>query len=177
MKSHVKVGRTVYPNGKSTSDHRTPVDLFEQMSSEVGGFDLDAAASDENHLVDNYFTIRDNALSDLNEWRGKVWCNPPYNNTIEWVKKAHFESGHSIFNESHASIVWMLLPVRSCTRWFHEWVMPFASEIRFIKGRLTFTGPNQLDNNSAPFGSMLVRFGGPVAEPRIVAANKQGVVA
>lgn len=171
MKTHVKLGGKIpLPIGKSTSDHRTPVDLFEQMSKEVGGFDLDAAASDENHLVDEYYTIHDNSL--LQPWGGKVWCNPPYNNNSHFIEKALIE-----VKSGRASLVWMLLPVRSSTRWFHDFVMSNAAEIRLIKGRLAFTGPHQLGSSAAPFPSMLVRFGGPVAEPRIVAANKQGVVA
>jgi site-specific DNA-methyltransferase (adenine-specific) len=45
-----------------------------------------------------------------------------------------------------------LIPARTDTRWFHELVLPFASEIRFIKGRLKFGDAK----NSAPFPSMLV---------------------
>lgn len=47
----------------------------------------------------------------------------------------------------------MLIPARTDTRWFHEYVYPYA-EIRFIKGRLKFG--NSL--NSAPFPSMIVIF-------------------
>ena len=45
----------------------------------------------------------------------------------------------------------MLLPARTDTKWFHEFVLNKA-EIRFIKGRLKFGD----GNNSAPFPSMVV---------------------
>jgi len=45
-----------------------------------------------------------------------------------------------------------LVPARTDTKWFHELVLPHASEIRFIKGRLKFGDAV----NSAPFPSMLV---------------------
>ncbi len=45
----------------------------------------------------------------------------------------------------------MLLPARTDTKWFHEYVLHKA-EIRFIKGRLKFGD----GNNSAPFPSMVV---------------------
>lgn len=47
----------------------------------------------------------------------------------------------------------MLLPARTDTRWFHEYIYGKA-EIRFIKRRLKFGG----STNSAPFPSMVVIF-------------------
>jgi hypothetical protein len=51
----------------------------------------------------------------------------------------------------------MLLPARTDTRWFHDYIYyGKATEIRFLKGRLIF---GELKNkNSAPFPSMLVIF-------------------
>lgn len=50
-----------------------------------------------------------------------------------------------------SAIVACLVPVRTDTKWFHDWVLNRA-EIRFIRGRLYFNG----SKNSAPFPSMLV---------------------
>ena len=63
--------------------------------------------------------------------------------------------GKKSFCESQKdnTVVVMLIPARTDTRWFHEYVYPYA-EIRFIKGRLKFG--NSL--NSAPFPSMIVIF-------------------
>jgi hypothetical protein len=47
----------------------------------------------------------------------------------------------------------MLLPARTDTRWFHDYIYG-KTEIRFLKGRLVFGGLK----NSAPFPSMLVIF-------------------
>ena len=63
----------------------------------------------------------------------------------EWVKKA---------SKSKATVV-MLLPARTDTKWFHEYIYKKA-EIRFIKGRLKFGN----SVNSAPFPSMIVIFRG-----------------
>ena len=76
------------------------------------------------------------------EWVGVCWCNPPYGRGIgKWMKKAAEAS----------AIVVCLVPARTDTKWFHEWVLNRA-EIRFIRGRLHFNG----SKNSAPFPSMLV---------------------
>ena len=61
----------------------------------------------------------------------------------EWVKKA---------TESDATVI-MLLPARTDTKWFHNYIYNKA-EIRFIKGRLKFGN----SKNSAPFPSMIVIF-------------------
>lgn len=50
----------------------------------------------------------------------------------------------------------MLIPARTDTRYFHDFIYHQATEIRFIKGRLKFGG----QNNSAPFPSMVVVFKG-----------------
>ena len=49
----------------------------------------------------------------------------------------------------------MLLPARTDTKWFHDFVLGKA-EIRFVKGRLKFGD----SKNSAPFPSMVVVFYG-----------------
>jgi len=73
-----------------------------------------------------------------------AWCNPPYGREIgKWVKKAA---------ESKALVV-MLLPARTDTAWFHDYIYHKA-EIRFIRGRLKFGD----GKNSAPFPSMVVVF-------------------
>ena len=45
----------------------------------------------------------------------------------------------------------MLLPARTDTKWFHNYILDVA-EIRFIKGRLRFSGATV----NAPFPSMVV---------------------
>lgn len=49
----------------------------------------------------------------------------------------------------------MLLPARTDTKWFHDYIYGKA-EIRFVRGRLKF-GKSK---NSAPFPSMIVIFRG-----------------
>lgn len=51
----------------------------------------------------------------------------------------------------HAEIVVALIPSRTDTRWWHDYVM-LADEIRFIRGRLHFDGHSQ----GAPFPSAIV---------------------
>ena len=78
-------------------------------------------------------------------WEFPAFCNPPYKRIKDWVKKA--------FEESRHGTVVLLIPSRTDTRWWHEYVMK-AKEIRFIKGRLKFGD----SKNAAPFPSCVVVF-------------------
>jgi len=80
-------------------------------------------------------------------WCSVNYMNPPYGRKItRWVKKAYDES-------LKGATVVCLLPSRTVTRWWHNYVMK-AKEIRFIKGRLKFGD----SKNSAPFPSCIVIF-------------------
>lgn len=125
-------------------DWETPQDFFDQLNKEFS-FTLDPAATKENHKCKKYFTQEENGL--VKSWKGEtVFCNPPYSRSMgAWIEKGYLES------RDKDTVVVMLLPVRTDTRWFHSWVYGKA-EIRFIKGRLRFGG----NKNSAPFPSMVV---------------------
>lgn len=119
----------------------TPQELFDSLNQEFH-FDLDVCAIPDNAKCDEFYTPEQDGLSQ--QWTGVCWCNPPYGRKIgKWVKKAA---------ESKATVV-MLLPARTDTKWFHDYIIPNA-EIRFIKGRLKFGG----SKNGAPFPSMICVF-------------------
>ena len=125
----------------------TPQDVFDKLNEEFH-FTLDAAATPENAKCDRYYTKADDGLKM--PWGGHVWCNPPYGKTIGlWVKKA-YESA-----TENGSVVVMLLPARTDTKWFHSYIL-HRSEIRFIAGRLKFGDAK----TSAPFPSMIAIFRG-----------------
>ena len=125
----------------------TPQDFYDKLNKEFN-FTLDPCATDSNHKCDKYFTIDDDGL--IQNWGNNVvFCNPPYGKDIyNWVKKCSEES-----KKQNTTVV-MLIPARTDTRYFHEFIYNKATEIRFIKGRLKFGG----SKNSAPFPSMVVIF-------------------
>lgn len=127
-----------------STEWETPQSLFNKLNSEFA-FTLDVCATDDNHKCDKYFTKQQDGL--IQDWENeRVFCNPPYGREIiHWVEKC----------AKHKGIAVMLLPARTDTQWFHEYIYqkPSAS-IRFIKGRLKFGG----SINSAPFPSMIVIF-------------------
>ena len=122
----------------------TPQDFFDALDSEFH-FTLDACALPENAKCTQYFTPEQNGLNQ--NWGGCVWCNPPYGREIgKWVRKAYIE------NKLGATVV-MLLPARTDTKWFHNYIYHHA-EIRFVQGRLKFGN----SKNNAPFPSMVAVF-------------------
>lgn len=131
-----------------TDEWYTPQEFFDKLDAEFH-FNLDPCATDFNHKCDRYFTKDDDGLQQ--KWGGcRVFVNPPYGRVIgDWVKKSYEES------KKPDTVVVMLIPARTDTKWFHEYIYGKA-EIRFIKGRLKFGGCP----NAAPFPSMVVIFRG-----------------
>jgi phage N-6-adenine-methyltransferase len=122
----------------------TPQNFFDLLNEEFN-FTIDVCAIPENAKCEKFFTPEINGLKQ--EWKGVCWCNPPYGREIgKWVEKAYIAS-------TLGATVVMLLPARTDTKWFHEYIYNKA-EIRFVKGRLKFGN----SKTAAPFPSMVVVF-------------------
>jgi site-specific DNA-methyltransferase (adenine-specific) len=120
----------------ANGDWETPDNLYQMLDSHFH-FDFDPCP---NNPEFDGLSIK---------WGMSNYINPPYNHAIRaWIEKAMSEC------ISNGSMSVFLLPSRTDTKWFHELVLPYASRIIFIKGRLKFKGAT----NSAPFPSMIVIF-------------------
>lgn len=101
----------------------TPQEFFDELDREFH-FGTDVCALPENAKCDRYYTPEQDGLSQ--PWKGVCWCNPPYGRGIgSGVRKGFFAS------VGGATVV-MLLPDRTDTRWFHEYIYGKA-EVRFIR--------------------------------------------
>ncbi len=126
----------------------TPPALFAKLARRFGPFDLDVCASPENAKCPRYYTREQDGLQQA--WTGRCWCNPPYGRGIgRWVRKAWQSS-------LAGTTVVCLLPARTDTAWWHQYVQPFA-RVHFLRGRVKFGG----SRNSAPFPSVVVVFSPP----------------
>lgn len=127
------------PNSEK-NDFRTPQDVFDSLDERFGPFTLDAAASEENALVENFFDQQANSLKQT--WSGKVWCNPPYvkqedKTTIkDWVEKAWMSVKSGI-----AECVLLLIPAHISNYYWHDTIYPHASHLVLFRGRMNFGGP------------------------------------
>ena len=130
-------------------DWETPREFYDLCNEDFGPFDLDAAASDENHLCEQYYTEKDRSLQRL--WTGKVWCNPPYGKDLAgFVIKAYQMALQSVAD------VLMLFPPRSDTDWWHQYVMK-ATAVYAVKGRISFC-IDGVPHTQNTFPSVLVWF-------------------
>lgn len=132
----------------NSNEWYTPSYVFNELNKRYK-FTLDAAANENNAKCDRFFTQEDDGLKQC--WANEsVWLNPPYGREIgKWVKKAKMES------EKGSQVV-MLIPARTETKYWHEYIFPHASKILFVSGRLKFGGAP----NNAPFPSAVIVFGG-----------------
>lgn len=133
----------------SSSDHDwvTPQDLFDALSDEFGGFDMDAAAKPDNAKCANYISPGEDSLTV--DWSSRVgvgsyvWLNPPYGRGVgRWLQKAYEESLRDI------SVV-VLIMARCDTAWWHDWAMK-AAEIRMVRGRIHFSRDGKSGPAPAP---------------------------
>ena len=132
---------------RKTDEWATPDPLFQDLDREFH-FDLDVCASAENHKCEKYFDIETDGLSQ--NWGGHtVWCNPPYRNVKEWIRKCYYE-GH----KPNTTVV-ALVFARTDTKWWWNYVQHRA-EVRFVRGRIKFGG-----RANAPFPSALIIYRGP----------------
>ncbi|MDL2264639.1 phage N-6-adenine-methyltransferase [Synergistaceae bacterium OttesenSCG-928-I11] len=130
-----------------TDEWETPAQLFEGLNEEFC-FSLDVCASCCNKKCESFYSRKEDALKQ--EWSGICWMNPPYGREIwRWVQKAYESSRNG------ATVV-CLLPARTDTSWWQDYVIPHADEVRFIRGRLKFSG----SRHNAPFPSAIVIFKG-----------------
>lgn len=132
-------------------EYITPKWLYKQLDDEFH-FTLDPCTTKRNPLgTPKFYTKKDDGLHK--SWRDEmVYCNPPYGKeVIDWVKHADYSVDKAWYP---AKLVVMLLPARTDTKWFHDYIYK-KHEIRFLRGRLKFEG---VAKNTAPFPSMIVIF-------------------
>ena len=124
----------------------TPKDFFNELDKEFN-FTLDPCSTDENHKCEKYFTIKDNGLDQ--DWsKDVVFMNPPYGgHTADWMRKAWLES------KKGSVVVCLIVSVTDRSYW-HDYIFPYAAQIRFIRGRLKFGD----SKTTAPFASAVIIF-------------------
>lgn len=133
-------------SGSTASTHEwlTPPKLLQAL----GPFDLDPCApvSRPWDIATRHYTINDDGLSK--EWKGRVFCNPPYgHHAVKWLLKCaeHGDATALIFG-------------RTDTRLWQDFIFKQAHALLFIKGRLRFYTTDGRAGNSAGAPSVLIAF-------------------
>jgi phage N-6-adenine-methyltransferase len=129
----------------------TPKALYNELDEEFN-FDFDPCPLNRGEITPD----KDGLLI---EWGERNFVNPPYSRKLKplFVKKAIEEA-----EKGKTSV--FLLPVSTSTKLFHETILPNASDIRFLKGRVKFDGINtfgeRVSNKAGMHDSMVVVFEG-----------------
>jgi DNA N-6-adenine-methyltransferase (Dam) len=160
------------------NEYYTPAIYIEAAREVMGGIDLDPATCDkaqETVKAKRCYTVKDDGLRQ--EWRGRVWMNPPY--AAGLIDKF----ANKLVNEylgGNISAAVVLVDNRTDTAWFHS-LVGVCTRLCFTRGRVNFyndtTASSSPANGSAIFyfGSAAEEFervftkfgfGGPVTFPR-----------
>jgi len=128
-----------------SNEWTTPTDVFDKLNKAYD-FTLDPCCTKESALCEKFYTIEEDGLQQ--DWsKDVVFMNPPYGRGInKWIEKAYLES-------RMGAVVVCLIPARVDTRYWHDYIFPYARQITFLKGRLKFGG-----GGNAPFPSAIVEF-------------------
>lgn len=117
---------------KKTDERSTPDILFNSLHKEFN-FQIDLAASNENHKLPIFCTKENSAFNF--PWNGRCFLNPPYSEIYKWLQYASKQIG----------LLVVILPCDTSTRWFHDFIWDctiHASrpgiQLRFPKGRYKF---------------------------------------
>lgn len=145
----------------------TPPALVASVSEEFGRITLDAAARVGDAVAEHWLGSdhpelhRRDALSSLVDWvdlaghtphEAHIWVNPPFG------RRATAFVARAVEAAKNGVPVTVLLPARVDTALWHDWVFPYASEIRHLRGRLRYGRGDKRYDSPAPFPSALLRF-------------------
>lgn len=134
------------PNDGLSSDWLTPPGIVKAL----GKFSLDPCAHPKQFYRTASHMICPPADGLADEWRGRVWLNPPYGSQLrKWIRRLA-EHGNGI----------ALVPSRTDVEaWFWPFVWDAADAVLFLRGRLFFHRPNGSTEGNAGHGSVLAAYG------------------
>ena len=114
--------------------------ILAQLKKEVrvSKFDLDVCCASKNIPAHNYYMYpeHDGLIED---WLEYNWCNPPFEQSAKWVKKAFKEQ-----QAGRTSI--LLIPVRTETAYWHNYILFNKDvDIYWIRKGPRFINPTTLE--------------------------------
>jgi site-specific DNA-methyltransferase (adenine-specific) len=111
-------------------NYATPPEFYKELNDQFN-FDFDPCPYNENEILNDGLKI---------EWGKSNFVNPPYSQKL---KEAFILKGIEEMKKGKLSV--FLIPVSTSTKLFHDHILPNASKIEFIKGRIKF---GKLDHNN-----------------------------
>ena len=154
-------------NLNHSDNWETPKSLYDSLDFEFN-FDFDPCPI----FLDEITPDKDGLLI---EWGERNFINPPYSRKLKdaFVKKA-------IEQSKYGKLCVMLLPVSTSTVLFHDYIKPNADEIRFVRGRVRFSGINtfgqKVDHtvkNAGPMHDSMIVIFKPTKDKKDVSKDKR----
>ena len=128
---------------------KTPPELYDKLNKEFN-FNFDPCPYSESEPIFDGLCV---------DWKERNFINPPYSRKL---KEAFIKKG--IEESRKGKLCVFLIPVSTSTVIFHEHILPNKTEIRFLKGRISFHGYNTKGEystkNKGMHDSMIVIFDG-----------------
>lgn len=132
-----------YNYEQKRNDYESPPELVKIALQLVKAdeFDLDVCCSRRNIPAKNHYILGEyDGL--MNDWEKLNWCNPPFDECKQWIKRAFEEMlcGNTTV---------MLLPVRTETKYWHDYILwDERVKIYWLRKGYQFINPN----NNEPCG-------------------------
>lgn len=126
--------------GTRRQNWATPPDFFAPLHAEYR-FTLDGASEEGNGLLPRASTV-ERPLSWVGE---RVFCNPPWSEIQPFIELA-----------SVADLAVLLVPARTCAKWFHR-ALEVGATPRFFLGKPRFVGAA----STSPVDCLLLVFARP----------------
>lgn len=140
---------------KDDRDSRfTPPDFMAGIYTAFGEIDLDPCA----HLLSPVIAHRRILASQggdglADEWPGRLaFVKPPFSALLRWLRRAHDQ-----WRAGKIETVVCLVPVRTCSAWFHD-TLSADADIYLLKGRVRFLN-SQGKGQHTPFSLMVLALG------------------
>ena len=140
--------------GALSDSYRTPPWLFKWLDNEYD-FDIDICASDENHLVSNYYTEENSSIGQDWSMKGSMgFCNPPFS---PGSKEKFLAEAYRNMMENKVSSVFLIPSDVSNCFWANH-ILGKATKITVIIGRVKFYDPVTNEESSGGLGCAVVEF-------------------
>jgi phage N-6-adenine-methyltransferase len=146
------------PPARDGDEWYTPARFIDAAREVMGGIDLDPAscvAANQTVRAANYYTQDEDGLAL--PWFGRVWLNPPYSETGEWIAKLAKD-----YTSGQVDEAIVLVNAKTEAGWF-DLLWNVSPEVCLVRGRISFI-PGDGGKSQTGYMGQAIGYLGPNAE-------------